>query len=339
MRITHEMLEKVIRDTVTRRTRGDRNLLAIYLCGAMLEPDYLLGGTGDIDLVMIHIDDITQPREIEPLSEDIHLDVAHHFHREYRQMRQLRSHPWLGPVLNSCRILYDPQHFLDFTQASIRGYYKSNDQTLVRALGQVEHARQIWLSFHTQPVNPGPDEIATYFRAVDHATNAVACLTGLPLTERRFLLKFPERAGAVNRSYLYPQLLELLGGQHADADRMQTWLIPWQHAMQSITPDQVTPRLHPTRIRYYRNGIEAILKGDRPLAALWPLLHTWTLAVKALPASAAARQDWQDALTQLGLLEGAFQDRIRIFDSYLDQVEETLDVWGRTSGAEDPMSE
>ena len=49
MRITRDSLLRIVQDTVAQRTRADRSLLAIYLCGSLLEEDFLLGGTTDLD--------------------------------------------------------------------------------------------------------------------------------------------------------------------------------------------------------------------------------------------------------------------------------------------------
>jgi len=52
MRITRETLLKVAQDTIARREREKRDLLAVYLCGSfLLEDDYSLGGAADVDLV------------------------------------------------------------------------------------------------------------------------------------------------------------------------------------------------------------------------------------------------------------------------------------------------
>ena len=56
MRINRETLLKIARDTTAQRTRADRGIQAVYLSGALLEEEYLLGRTADIDLTFIHID-------------------------------------------------------------------------------------------------------------------------------------------------------------------------------------------------------------------------------------------------------------------------------------------
>ena len=224
MRITPEMLHKLARDTVDKRTRSDHTLLAVYLHGSLLGEHPLLGNSADIDLFFVHNEEVTIEREIVRLSDDVHLDISHHSHRLYRQPRELRVHPWLGPTVYGCRILYDPQHFMDFAQASVRGQFYRPDNVLQRARQQLEHAREIWLSFTTDQPLPEPEDASRYLRALDHAVNAVAGLSGHPLTERRFLLDFPARAGAVRHPGLSVGLLGLLGGTAVDSERLRSWL-------------------------------------------------------------------------------------------------------------------
>lgn len=333
MRINHETLLKVARETVSQRTRSDRGLMAVYLCGSLLEDDYLLGGTADIDLVFIHNDVVPAEREVVHLTDDVHLDIAHHLHKDYRQARGLRVHPWLGPTLYTCTILYDPQHLLDFIQATVRGQFSRSDYVMQRAGKQAEHARQMWVSFHEEKPDPGPKEIAIYLRAIEHAINAVALLSGAPLTERRFLLKLPERAQAVGRPGLYPGLLGLLGGTQLDPAVMKGWLPTW-HAAYGALPSSAEPsRLHPVRRSYYERAIQSMIEAGQAQNALWPLLRTWTSIANQLPAESEVQNGWQDAFQALGLLGASFLDRVEAMDAYLDQVEEILDQWARANGA------
>jgi hypothetical protein len=333
MRITQDILVRIAHDTAERRARGDRNLVAAYLCGSLLGEDYLLGGTTDIDLVFIHYDAVSPEREIIALTGEVHLDIAHHGQKEYRQGRQLRTHPWLGPTLKTCTLLHDPQHFMDFTQASVRGQFDRADHVFARARRLADQAREIWSDYQTQPVDPGPLAVAGYLRAVGYAANAIASLNGPPLTERRFLLHFPRRAAAVGRAGLYAGLLGLLGAPNIVTNTLGEWLLAWQAAYESIPPSQAPARLHPERKLYYLRAFQALLSGAQPEAVLWPLLGTWTLAASLLETASPELEAWQQAFTQLGLLEEAFNEHLAALDAYLDLVDETLEQWALQHGA------
>jgi hypothetical protein len=333
MRITREMLLKLAQDTVTQRVRSDRSVMGVYLHGSSLESEPLLGGTTDIDLFFVHDGEIGMKREIVRITDDVHLDISHYSRTEFRQTRELRLHPWLGPILYNCKIIHDPQHFIDFVQATVRGQFDRPDYVLGRARPQAEQARHIWLSFTLSPPTPGLQAIALYLRAVEHAADAIALLSGVPLTERRFLLKFPEKAKAVDRPGLYPGLLGLLGGPTVDAGILRSWLPGWRTAYEIAPKDAVSPRLAPARFPYYLRAYEAIIEGDRPQAVLWPLLRTWVQLISVLPPGSPSQSAWSDAFTHLGLLGEAFSERLAALDAYLDMVEETLEIWARENGA------
>ena len=333
MRITRETLLRVAQDTVAQRTRSDRTLVSIYLCGSLLEDDYLSGGTTDIDLVMVHTDVVEAEREILPLTDEVHIDIAHHYHRDYRQTRQLRIHPWLGPTLKSCKIIYDPQHFLDFTQASVRGQFERPDHVLERARGQYDHARQIWNSIHVSPISHESEWILGYLRSLSLAANAIASLSGFPLTERRFLLNFKNRADTIGKPGLYAGLLGLLGSPRVDVDTIKSWIPLWRRAFDLVSTAQAPARLNPARALYYQRSLEALQNGQQPMACLWPLLHTWSLAIQHGSGEAENTLPWAEAMQRLGLMGGETKERIEALDAYLDLIEESLDDWGHQSGA------
>jgi hypothetical protein len=333
MRINRDTLIKIAEDTVSQRTKADRSLISVYLCGSMMEPEYLLGGTTDVDLVFLHIDTEQAHREIVPLSDEVHIDIAHHVQEDYRQPRTLRIHPWMGPTIKEARILYDPQHFMDFTQAGVRGQYHRPDYVFQRALNQAEHARQIWMEFQTKrPPAPGPKEVFDYLRALSHAANTIASICGPPLTERRFLLNFPKRAQEIGRPGMYAGLLGLLGAPNVELNQIAGWIPQWEDAYRIIPPDETPARLHPARRLYYQKAFESILGGVEPKAVLWPLLRTWTLAVKLLHKDAPQRSDWDRALEGLGLQGEGFEERIKALDIFLDLIDETLEEWARKNG-------
>ncbi len=332
MRINLELLQKISRDTVTQRTHTERDLLAIYLHGSLLSGDPLLGGAADIDLFFVHNNSRGQEREIVPVTEEVHLDISHHPRSLYTQPRHLRSHPWLGPVVYGCKILYDPQHFMDFTQASVRGQFNQPDNVMLRAHSQAEHARQIWLSLHNAPQAQGIGPLNDYLRTVVHAVNAVAVLSGPALTERRLLMDFPKRAEAVNHPGLYPGLLGLLGGPTVDAATLRAWLPAWRAAYLSILPENRPAGLHIARLVYYYQAFEAVLTGPQPLAILWPLLQTWTETVALLPSDTPACTAWQEAAIHLGLFGPGFVEKVTALDAFLDTVDETLEAWAQKNG-------
>ncbi len=333
MRVTRETMLKFTQDTIARRARESHDLLAVYMCGSFLGEEFLLGGTGDIDLVFIHAGEIPVEREIMRLTDEVHLDIAHHSQRDYRDPRRLRVHPWLGPALKSCRSMYDPQHFIDFNQASVRGQFDRSDNVLQRSRQQLDQARRIWLDFHNGPLEASPQSLLAYLRAVGHSANAIASLSGPPLTERRFLASFPARAEAVGRPGLHAGLMGLLGAPRLVGNSLADWLPLWLAAFEALPPAARPARLQAERRLYYQRAFESLVGGLHPEAALWPMLRTWSLAASLLPEDTPQLKPWSQAIAQLSLGGEAFSERIEALDAYLDLVDETLEAWAKANGA------
>ncbi len=337
MRITRESLIKVAGDSVQRSLRKDRSIAAVYLCGSLLGDDYQLGGTADIDLVFIHSGAPAIAREVVPLSEDIHLDIAHHSQETYRYGKQLRVHPWLGPTLNTAIALHDPRHMLDFIQASVRGQFDRADYVLERAQNQLDQARKIWESYQPFGGNLEIDDpvrfMHSYIRALGHAVNAVASLSGAPLTERRLLLEFEQKAEAVGKPGLYPGALGLLGWPHLRQTDLAPLIDGWKEIYR-LVPEKDTPaRVHSCRENYYVGAFQAMLEQHKPEAMLWPMLRTLTLILMVQPENRPLQELGTAFISLLGFQEPSFQERLAALDAYLDLVEEIVEAWAQANGA------
>jgi hypothetical protein len=159
------------------------------------------------------------------------------------------------------------------------------------------------------------------------AANAIALLTGDPLSERRFLVNLQQRSEHAGRPGLYAGFLGMLGAPKVDVDRLNTWLDQWETTTMVLSNVDAPPNFHVARIKYYRKAFNAILESDHPLNVLWPLLHTWTQAAISLPASDPGFQGWKAALNHLELLGAGFGERLVACDALLDQVEDTINTW------------
>ena len=333
MRITHEALLKAARDMVNQRARVDHSLVSVYVVGSLLTEEPLLGGATDIDLVFVQNLAPLQPREVVRLTAEVTLDIAYYNETEYRQPRHLRVHPWLGTALCETRIvLYDTQHWFEFTQSSVGSQFYNPENILARSRFQSEKARSIWLALQSE-TGSYIQSLLSFLKSVKSAANAVASLSGAPLTERRFLLNFPQRAGAIARPGLSAGLSGLLGADLSDPQRLHTWLPAWHAAfLASASAKDAPVRLSAARLPYYEKAIEAILGSDHPQAALWPLLRTWTLACSCLPSDSPHLAAWLEACEQLGLGSDQLDEKLSALDAYLDNIEETLETWGNENG-------
>ena len=333
MRITRETLLKIARDTAAQRGRADRRVISIYLTGSLRRDDPLLGGTADIDLYIVHDSKPEAEREIVRLSDEIHLDIAHVSDVVFRQPRHLRADPWVGGYMcDNPVVLYDTQHWFEFTQASVNAQFYRPDYVFERATPLAEEARQSWLSLHSGAVSPGPEKIMIYLSALEKAANAIACLTGVPLTERRFLLNFPMRTQAIKRPGLASGLVDLILSKPVPDEAWSGWITGWKAAYSAVNSlENCPPKLQACRWGYYERAASA-LRSDHPEAAIWLLLRTWTLSLKHLPEESSLREPWESVLQTLGLNEASLPARLEAMDTYLDNIEETLDVWAKSNG-------
>jgi hypothetical protein len=333
MRINRDTLLKNVRSFLERQARLDRTILAVYLCGSLLSEEYLLGGSGDIDLIVVHTDVPPSRREIQALTPEIHLDISHHYHRDYRHPRQLRVDPWLGPAINNGTVLHDPQHFMDFTQASVRGQYYRPDFVLERSRTFLNWSRQAWQALQATVLTADPTNMLGYFSAIEAAVNALASLEGDPLVERRLLLVFPHRAQALGQPGLYAGLLGLLGGSGLDAQTLQNWIFAWEQAFDALPVDTRPVSLSIHRRAYYRLAFNALLAGPEAIQVLWPLLTTWTQVISHLDPFLPCNAAWQDACARLGYGGTGLSEKVTGLDAYLDTVEESIDAWAVKMGA------
>jgi hypothetical protein len=302
--------------------------MAAYQCGSTISDDSpLLGGATDIDIVLIHTAEPPVAREILRLTDEVHLDISHHSQDLYRQGRQLRVHPWLGPTLNAARPIYDPRHFLDFTQASVRGMFGREDFTMQRARTLFDQARDTWMGLLSADTITTPDEVATYIKAVENAANSLALLLGQPLTERRLLLDFIQCGEALGEPLMINGLIGLLGGHRVEDGQIQDLIAVWSKTYDATQEESRPAQLHPDRKDYYQLAFNALVGSSEPKTVLWPLLNTWTLAAGLLSTSEPGYQDWLETCQQLELVSNDLADKVAALDAFLDQVDEILNRW------------
>jgi hypothetical protein len=334
MRITRETLLKIARDTAAQRVRVSRRIQCIYLTGSCLAEEPLLGGTGDIDLVIIEDGQPLQPREIVRLNDEVSLDISHYAQEDFQQPRHLRADPWLGPILyNKPLVLYDSNHWFDYIQASSGALFLQPDNVLLRATRLAENARSAWIELGLGGQSDHVRKVYAYLRCLENAGNAFASLSGVPLTERRFLLELPRRAAALQQTDLSANMLLLLSGEVevGDAD-WQAWMEGWEAALVAVAGLETCPvRLSAARRLYYTRAAAA-LWNEHPSAAFWILVRTWAVAAAHLAPDAPGRQAFESVLSAAALTPGRFETRLEELDHYLDRVEETLERWGHQNG-------
>lgn len=335
MRVTRETLIRLAKENAKTRAFDNKDIVAAYLIGSLLNEDSFIGGVTDIDLVLVTAGKAPRTREIVKLTGDFHLDITYHARTEYTPARDLRVNPWLGPEIYNPMLLYEREKFFDFVQAAVRAGFEFNAPTLTlqRCRTLLAHGRGCWSDLLETGETIGPKEVAHYLKSVYHAACAVAELNGNPLAERRLLLDFPTRAEQANRPQMAAGLAGLLGGSRLESGIPADWLDAWQTSFLSAARSgKADARIHADRVNYYRKAFE-VMPG---ITALWPILNTWTMSALVLPST--QMKEWQTAMSQLGLSGEAFGEKVQGLDQFLDEVEILLDEIASANGLETSMS-
>jgi hypothetical protein len=145
------------------------------------------------------------------------------------------------------------------------------------------------------------------------------------------LLEFPARAEAAQKTAFIASAFDLIGANHVDAGKIKNWIPDWKSAFTVASEKAgVDIRVSLTRINYYEKAIKAMLEGEIPIASLWPLLHTWTMAVEVLEGDHL--KFWQNAAGELGLLGMGFGEHVEALDHFIDEVEIVLDEIANQNG-------
>jgi hypothetical protein len=340
MRVTRESLIRIAKETAQERAFNDKDIIAAYLTGSLVsETDPILGGTADIDIILVHAEEPKHRREFVKLTPDFHLDISHRAKAEFKKPRELRLDPWLGWEMYDPMLLYEREKFFEFIQAGLRAGFEFNAPApaLQRSRLLLSQARSIWRDLLAVENTLTPTDVSQYLKSLYHAVNAVAELSGPPLQERRLMLEFLPRAETAQRPSLNAGLLDLLGALDLDPSVISAWLPEWKQAFETAMENsRVDARIHPARLNYYEKAIQAMLAGETPQAALWPLLQTWTLAVEVL--SGQALSTWQSACDRLRFTAAGFEARVNGLDQYFDEVEILLDELATQYGLETSTS-
>jgi hypothetical protein len=334
MHISRELLLNATRDFVSKSVKEDRSIIAVYLTGSMLTENPLLGGTTDLDLIFIHNLTPVASREIRRFTDEITLDLYHHDQALYDQPRLLRVDPELGPPINTTRlILHDTQHWFEYTQAIITAQFDRPDYQAERLRKLIASARTAWWKLEGK-VKPVAKEMVSFIKSVEQATNAIATISGLALTERRFMLGLAERCQAVGNPQFALELASLMGFSTFDFSSLEEWINRWSGALSAPdNPPTVPPDVHPYRKLYYINAVKSCFSEGQLESCLWIMLNTWTELASALSSRTVGNKEYTVFISALGFKKDSFQEKILKLDSYLDTSEDILNTWELNVGA------
>ncbi|HUV15403.1 MAG TPA: hypothetical protein VMW28_02430 [Pelolinea sp.] len=333
MRITRDLLLTTAKETVKRYTFGSHDLVCAYITGSLVYKEPLIGGCTDIDLIYVHSIDAPIKREIIPVAEDFHLDIAHLQESIFSQPRSLRADPWVGSFLCHYPIpVFDQGHWFEYTQAGVFAHFFQPSNIIQRVKPFAESARADWLNLQISENGFTAKSLRAYLQIMKDAANAIACLVSVPLTDRRFMIDYPLRTQDLKMPGLAGGLVDLILPEEPIEPNWESWLADWRTDFTRLQRQPDVPLTFSNgRMPYYQKAIEG-LKESRQDAALWILLWTWTELSSRLYVNSGENLSYSDFCRQLTLGSDHFQERISALDAYLDVVEETIDRWVESNG-------
>jgi len=334
MRITQDLLHKYAKETIKRRQRGEVDLHAAYLTGSLLSGSPLLGGTTDIDLILVHKFQVPAQRECQRITPEISLDIFHTLREDYEEHKQLRHDPYLGyPLTHNHILLYDHEHWLEFIQAGVSANFHRADNVLARVNGLITSARDHWLSLIQNLDKPHIEWLDQYLETLSLAANGVSGLIGPPLTKRRFLMAFSARTESLGTPKVLIGFYGLLGFTDVEKENLREWTGAFAEDLTVLSEKPDIPvHLSPCRHPYYLDAIRALTESSSPEQAAWPLLRTWLDIRLALEESTPDTEAWENCLLTLGLTQESASQKTEALDAYLDSLEVIIEAWSDEYG-------
>lgn len=334
MRVTPELLFKLAKENIQKRSSTSLDIIAAYITGSVLSAEPLLGGTTDIDVVIVHKEEPEIKREIIRISHEISLDVAHHHQSYYAFHRQLRLDPWIGhAVCNHAGMLYDTDHWLEFIQSSVSAQFDRPEYRYGRSYPLAEKARSIWFNLEEQTPTEIFAWLELYLKALSLASNSLAALNGPALTTRRFLIELPARLEQINRVDLFPELLKLIGLNLTEKFHFDEWQEEWEKSIvQAGKMSNYPLDIHPARRSYYFQSCLSMAESGLSHSAFWLMLNTWLLSTRVLWDQPEYKKESIKFINFIGFNEESYESNVSGLDNYLDQVESVLENYKNANG-------
>ena len=154
------------------------DLVCAYITGSLTLEDPLIGGTTDIDLIYVHSLETTQRREIVPITDDFHLDIAHFPQSYFSQPRELRTDAWVGSscaIIRSCCMIQTTGLIMSAPVCLPTFFSQPTSSSGFARLPSLRAGMDEAVPPDSLPSTAKP--CASYLQAMKDAANAIACLS------------------------------------------------------------------------------------------------------------------------------------------------------------------
>jgi hypothetical protein len=186
-------------------------------------------------------------------------------------------------------------------------------------------ARQRWMECFSGTHKPGVFTLRAYLRSIEDASNALSCLVGLPLSERRMFTQFSMRAQGAGLPTLPGFLAELVTSPAVTDEAWQTWYAQWKNCLTQVSAQENCPiELSSPRHSYLLHAALSTWEKT-PAGAIWLILKNWTDAAFILPKDSPLLEQFSGMCSQLELSPEHYNERISALDRFLEEVEAFFD--------------
>ena len=338
--IEQSTLLKLARDYASRKSSEQPSLKAIVLTGSVARGEPPLGDAVDLDILLIADYLPEQTTEIIRLSDYVFVDAKYVATSAYVDRKAIRVHHFTSAALNDALILYDPRHYFDILQSSVRAPYNRADHIYERARSAYNAAMQSFDPFLIYREDP-PEDVTFDLISDLQSSLALAAHSLLPLVSqtqssstgiRKLMVRFEAAANELNPA-LYPQFLEALGAHDVEANAVEgllnDWVALYKAASKSGSDD---PLIHPLKRGYYDRGFRALISSGHAINSLGLLEATSCACARRLDPLPEA---WSHLTRLLHKSTGAeFSERVQATESLLDHIDQTLIRWADREGLE-----
>lgn len=270
MKYTKEYLLEAAQSFIKKKIARDPAISAVLLIGSLRNKEHFIEKPIDVDLLVLRDDQGEVDNELVRISDEHHLDVHYDDTVAYENPKILRSDSLRGWALWDATVLYQREHFFEFTQSTVRSQFDEPRNIIDRMRYFTKRAREIWLANSSKPEKI---DMETYLSLVSDAGNALACIDHEPLSIRSFLSDLLTVTADLEIEDINVRFISCLSPD-LSKDLIQDNVELWEELFNESAKYPADTVITPLRLPYFKSAIIHQLKSAQPILALWPFLFT-----------------------------------------------------------------
>lgn len=317
MKYTKEYLLEAAQNFVNKKIARDPAISAVLLIGSLRKIDHFIDRPMDVDLLVLRDEKGDVDNELVRISDEHHLDVHYDDALAYDDPKMLRSDSVRGWALWDASVLYQREHFFEFTQSTVRSQFDEPRNVIDRMRYYIKPARELWLENSATPENV---DMETYLSAIFAAGNALACIDREPLSIRSFLTDLFDVTKNLEIEDINSRFMNCLSSD-LSIDLIQSNFALWEELFMEGCKYPADDVITPLRLAYFRSSIDSELAGTQPIRALWPFLFTISKMPIRFSEFTELIQKHADVKTAFGFSPNGMGDKFKYLDLLLEDIE------------------